>query len=396
MKNSFTRRLKLDLPESQSAFLWGARKTGKSTYLKQHFPEAKFFDLLLSETYLKFVKSPHLLREEVRALPEKQRLLPIIIDEVQKVPILLDEVHWMIENLQVSFVLCGSSARKLKRGQANMLGGRAWRYAFYPLSYCEVPDFDLLSALNRGLIPSHYLSKFHKKSIKAYIENYLLEEIKAESLVRNLPAFAKFLDAIGYSNGELINYVNIAQDCAIDAKTVKEYFQILEDTLLGTSLFPYKDSHKRSDLTVTPKFYLFDVGVAGGLMKRQIVELKGTSAGDAFEHFIYMELLAYRGLNDLDHDICFWRTRQGLEVDFILGKAGVAIEVKIKSSVRLEDVKGLVEFKRQYPDSKAIVVCTADASRIIQTKAGHEIVVLPWKTFLDSLWQDDYLVDNEA
>jgi uncharacterized protein len=307
---------------------------------------------------------------------------------------LLDEVHWVIENLQVSFILCGSSARQLKRGQANMLGGRAWRYTFYPLSYCEIPEFDLLTALNHGLIPSHYLSKYYKKSITAYIENYLLEEIKAEGLVRNLPSFAKFLDAVGYSNGELINYVNVAQECAVDAKTTKKYFQILEDTLLGSTLFPYKNRHKRSDIVATPKFYLFDVGVAGRLLKRHISELKGENAGDAFEHYIYMELLAYKGLNEHEYDIRFWRTKYGLEVDFIIGQARMAIEVKIKPNVRLSDIKGLVEFKKQFPNSHAIVVCTCDASRIIQAPDGQEITIMSWQTFLASLWGNQYQFDE--
>jgi uncharacterized protein len=223
------------------------------------------------------------------------------------------------------------------------------------------------------------------------VENYLLEEIKAEGLARNFPAFAKFLDSVGYSNGELINYINIAQDCGVDAKTVKEYFQILEDTLLGSTLMPYKDRKKRSDVISTPKFYLFDVGVAGSLMKRKVTGLRGVSAGDAFEHFIYMELLAYRGVNDLDYELSFWRTQSGLEVDFVLGKVQVAVEVKVKPNVRAADIKGLIEFKCQYPDSKAVVVCTCDESRIMEVRGGHEIEIISWKTFLELLWKNQYL-----
>lgn len=387
MGNGYKRMLQLQLPPRQSAFLLGARKTGKSTYLRQKFPNSVYIDLLKSEIYLKFAKAPHLLREEMQALDQAQKKYPIILDEVQKIPILLDEVHWMIENLGLSFLLCGSSARKLKRGNANMLGGRAWRYVFFPLVYPEIPEFDLLTALNRGLLPSHYSSSYYKKSLQSYISTYLLEEIKSEGLVRNLPAFAKFFDAIGYSNGELINYVNIAQDCGVDAKTVKEYFQILEDTLLGTTLAPYKDKHKRSDIIATSKFYLFDVGVAGALSKRYINELRGEQAGAAFEHYIYMELLAYRGLLEIEFELAFWRTQTGLEVDFILGKAQIAIEVKIKPNIQASDLGGLIEFKKTYPKTQALVVCTGDTKRLLTTKDGVEIMIYPWKEFLENLWQ---------
>lgn len=389
METHYKRKLQLSPPARQSAFLWGARKTGKSTYLREQFPGSVYIDLLKSDIYLKFLKSPHLLREEIKALTPTQKERPIILDEVQKIPLLLDEVHWMIENLGVSFLLCGSSARKLKRENANMLGGRAWRYVFFPLVYPEIPAFDLPTALNRGLLPSHYSSLYYKKSLKAYIDTYLLEEIKAESLVRNLPAFAKFLDAVGYSNGELINYVNIAQDCGVDAKTVREYFQILEDTLIGTTLPPYKDRNKRSDIIATSKFYLFDVGVAGALSKRHIHELKGEQAGAAFEHYIYMELLAYRGLHEVDMELAFWRTQTGHEVDFILGKAQVGIEIKIKNNIQTSDLKGLIEFKKTYPKARILVVCMVDTKRLMTTKEGTEIMIYPWKEFLDALWKGE-------
>lgn len=189
MKQEYVRYLKMGLSKGQTAFLWGARKTGKSFYLKKHFPDSVYYDLLQTDQYFRFLKEPHLLREEVLALDEDRLLYPIIIDEVQKIPPLLDEVHWLIENSKAYFILCGSSARKLKREGVNLLGGRAWRYEFYPLVYPEIKDLDLLHALNCGLIPSHYQAVNWRKTVQAYIYDYLEEEIKAEGLVRNLASF---------------------------------------------------------------------------------------------------------------------------------------------------------------------------------------------------------------
>lgn len=159
---------------------------------------------------------------------------PVILDEVQKVPQILDEVHWLIENKGLRFILCGSSARKLKRGKANLLGGRAWRYEMFPLVTAELENLNLLRVLNRGMMPDHYLQESYKKALRAYTQDYLKEEVFDEGLTRNIPAFARFFDAMGYSHGELTNYSNIARECGVDSKTVKEYYQILVDTPLGT------------------------------------------------------------------------------------------------------------------------------------------------------------------
>jgi len=229
------RLLQLELPPRQSAFLWGARQTGKSVYLKHHFGTSVYYDLLNSHEIVRLTKNPSLLREEVLDLDKQNLLQPIIIDEIQKVPELLNEVHWLIENTKARFILCGSSARRLRAQSVNLLGGRAWVYHFYPLTYTEIPDFDLLTALQHGLIPKHYLSE-HKhisNHLRAYIEIYLTEEIRNEGLVRNLAGFARFLDVAGISNTEMINVTNIASDCGIDRSTVQNYFQILNDTLIG-------------------------------------------------------------------------------------------------------------------------------------------------------------------
>ena len=223
----------MDLPEGQSAFLWGPRKTGKTTYLKSKFPGSLVFDFLKTELFFEFSKRPALLREQMLAKESSSLKRPVILDEVQKIPQILDEVHWLIENRKMSFIMSGSSARKLKRGKANLLGGRAWRYELLPLASAEITNWDLLTVLNRGMIPDHYFGGNYRKSLEAYTKDYLREEVFAEGLTRNIPAFSRFFDAMGYSHGELINYSNIARDCGVNSKTVREYDDILVDTHFG-------------------------------------------------------------------------------------------------------------------------------------------------------------------
>jgi len=311
--------LDIKLPKRQSAFLWGPRKTGKTTYLKTQFPNSLVYDFLKTDFFIEVSKNPSILCEQLLAKPKEKLKYPIILDEVQKAPQVLDEVHWMIENKDLKFILCGSSARKLKRGHANLLGGRAWRYEMFPLVSAELKKVDLLRTLNHGMIPSHYLQgEDYRRSLKAYVQDYLKEEVFDEGLTRNIPAFSRFFDAFGYSHGEITNYSNIARDCAIDSKTVKEYYQILVDTLLATRIEPFKKRQSRQVITKAPKYYLFDVGVAGFLTKRRLEEEKGMDFGKAFEHFILMEITAYKSYTDNDFEINFWRTKTGLEVDFIL------------------------------------------------------------------------------
>ncbi len=377
----FERILKIDLPEKQSAFLWGPRKTGKTTYLNAHFPNSIVYDFLETDRFIEFSKKPSLLREELLAKNPSELKYPIILDEVQKVPQILDEVHWLIENKGLRFILCGSSARKLKRGHANLLGGRAWRFEMFPLVYSEVKDLKLLHALNRGMIPSHYLQDNARKSLTAYAQDYLKEEVFQEGLVRNAPAFSRFFDAMSYSHGELVNYSNIARDCAVDSKTVKEYFQILVDTLLGTFVEPYKKRQSRQVISKASKFYLFDVGIAGALTKRFLEEEKGELFGKALEHFIFTEIKAFRSYRDLTFDIHFWRTKNGQEVDFILGNAEVAIEVKGSGKVDSRDLRHLTAFQEEFSPRQAIVVSNERNARVV-----NKIRILPWRTFLEELW----------
>ncbi len=385
------RILKMHLPAHQSAFLWGARKTGKSTYLAENFPDSITYDLLKTDELMRLMANPHLLREELLAATAQELQYPVIIDEIQKIPLLLNEVHWLIENKKISFILCGSSARKLKHGAANLLGGRAWRFQFYPLVYPEIPDFDLLRVFKHGLLPSHYLSNHPERMLKAYISDYLIEEIQAESLVRNLPSFARFIELIGYTNGQMLNFANIARDVGVNAKTIKEYYQIVVDTLIGYYLEPFSKKIKRDLIQSTAKFYLFDVGIANHLRHRQISVLKGEEAGDCFEHFILTELIAYLGLKEIDSTVNYWRSKTGLEVDFILGQGKIAIETKISSNIDLSDIKGMVAFCEDYQPKHAIVVCQAPRKRIIATIGKTTIVVLPWKQFLNHLWDGQYI-----
>ncbi len=383
---NLTRKLQVSLPPGQSAFLWGARKTGKSTWLQQHFSDSLYYDLLKTEELRRLLAAPNRLREELLAASASDLKKPIIIDEVQKVPLLLNEVHWLIENAHLSFILCGSSARKLKRGSANLLGGRAWRFNFYPLLYQEIPQFDLMRALNHGLLPSHYLSDQPKRMLRAYVSDYLTEEIQAEGLVRQLSGFSRFIDLAGFCNGQMLNYSSIARDCAIDAKTVKEYFHILEDTLVAYLIYPYYKKIKRDLIQSTPKFYLFDTGVANYLSKTHITTLHSYQSGIAFEQFILMELIAFLKLNEIDDAIYYWRSKTGLEVDFVLNQGQFAVEVKASSEPSLGELKGLRAFCHDYQPQHAVVVCTATRARLLGVENGVNIIALPWQEFLEKLW----------
>ena len=385
---NYQRLLDIDLPARQSAFLWGPRKTGKSTLLRERFPQATRFDLLDTRLLLEFTRAPWRFRERVRALGAAARAAPIVVDEVQKVPALLDELHGLIESDGLRFILCGSSARKLKRGRANLLGGRAWRFALHPLACREIPDFDLLKALNHGLVPAHYNATNHRRALAGYVDDYLKEEVFDEGLTRNVAAFARFFDALAFSHGELLNFSSIARDCAVDSKTVREYFQILVDTLLGVFVEPFARRRSRAVITQAPKFYLFDVGVAGHLAGRRIAQAAGPAFGQALEHFVLMELVAHRSYAESDYPIRFWRTKSGLECDFVLGREGeVAIEVKGTDNVRSGDLKGLTAYMDEHRPRSAIVVCNETAPR--QTATG--IRLLPWQDFLARLWDKEII-----
>ena len=382
------RILDIKLPQKQSVFLWGPRKTGKTTYLKKRFPDSLIFDFLKTDFFIEVSKNPALLRERILAKDKKTLKHPIILDEVQKVPQVLDEVHWLIENKGLRFILCGSSARKLRRGHVNLLGGRAWRYEIFPLVTAELKNINLLHALSHGMVPTHYLQDDQecKKSLKAYVQDYLKEEVFAEGLTRNIPAFSRFFDAFGYSHGELTNYSNIARDCGVDSKTVKEYYQILIDTLLAVRVDPFKKRQSRKIITKAPKYYLFDVGVANYLRKQHLEEERGEEFGRAFEHFLLMEILAYRSYSGQDFTINFWRTKTGLEIDFILARGEIAIEIKGANRIDKRDLNALAAFAEEYSPKRNFMVCNEKEKRL-----HGKIEILPWSNFLQELWAGNVL-----
>ncbi len=367
----------------ESCFLWGPRQTGKSTLLKKLFPNSLVFDLLLSDQFERLLRRPELMREEI--LSAKHRVGPVMIDEIQKIPALLDDVQWLIVNQRIPFILCGSSARKLKRSGANLLGGRALRYELFPLVSSEIDDFDLNRAINHGLIPRHYLHENPAQLIRAYIGDYLREEIAQEGIVRNLPSFGRFLEAASFSNGGVPVFKNIAQDCGVSEPTVKEYFKILEDTLIARFLPSFQKRPKRRVIQ-SPKFYYFDVGLANSLLKREGLGPGDERFGFAFEHFLFQELAAHRHYSGKDYPLAYWQTTSQLEVDFILGDPEVAIEAKAVKEVSSRHLKGLQAFREEYSVRKAIIVSLDKAPR----KMGP-IDVLPWKDFLSRLWGGEIL-----
>jgi len=379
----YRRILNLPLSASETCFLWGPRQTGKSSLLKTLYPNAKRYDLLLSDQYQRLLLHPGLIREECLAigLEAENQTSPIIVDEVQKIPILLDEIHWLIENRKLRFILCGSSARKVKRGRGNLLGGRAVRYELHPLVYPEIPNFSLERALNAGLLPRHYQSSNPHQLLQAYVGDYLKEEIAAEALTRNIPAFSRFLQIASLSNGELTNYNNIASECGVSAPTVKEYFRILEDTLVGRMLPAFRKRAKRR-LIGAPKFFFFDIGIVAHLTRRGKVKPGSELFGRAFEHLIYMELTAHSGYSEVNYPIAYWKTASGFEVDFVLGEHEIAVEVKSTDMVTNKQLKGIRAFKEEYQARRYIVVSMDTNPR--RTEDGIEI--LPWQVFLDRLW----------
>lgn len=373
------RLFELNLPPGKSAFLWGPRKVGKTYWLTHHLAGAEIIDLLKTDVFAEYISRPALLRERY----QDHRGL-VVIDEVQKAPSLLDEVHWLIENKALSFLLTGSSARKLRRGHANLLGGRAWRRTMTPLSYMEVTGFNLEGIMVSGLLPPHYLSPDPIEELRAYVADYLKEEVVAEARTQNIPAFREFLRVAAITSSELINYVNIARETGVSHKVVRTYFDILEDTYLGFRIPPWKKSKNRR-LISTEKFYLFDVGVANYLSRRQ-PKVGSPEFGKAFEHYILMELKAYQAYRNPDRPITFWRTSTGREVDFLLGEKELAIEIKGSSRVHEGDIGGLQALLEDGPVKKCCIVCLERQPR----RLTKNIEVTPWPLFIERLWAGEF------
>lgn len=374
----YKRILSIENEYHDSAFLWGARQVGKTTWLTSQYPNCRVYDLLRPSEFERLLRRPEILSEELESFGEGDT---VIIDEIQKLPQLLDEVHSLIQRKNIRFILSGSSARKLKRIGTNLLGGRATREQMFPLVSAEIPDFDLVRAVNNGMIPRHYMVQNPWERLRGYIGVYLNEEIREEALTRNLQTFSRFLEVAAQCNGEMLVYKNIAQDCGIDYRTVKEYFGILEDTLVGYLLPGFTATKKRKALTV-PKFYFFDVGVANYLTHRRGMTPGSDDFGHAFEHFIIQELIAYLGYHHSEERLSYWRSSSGYEVDAIIGEGRVAIEIKSTDEAKSRHTRGLKAFGEDFPDARLIIV-SLDKYR----RKMNDVEVFPVLEFLQNLWK---------
>jgi predicted AAA+ superfamily ATPase len=353
----FTRRLRLPAPGRETFFLWGPRQTGKTTLLHATYPDAFWIDLLKADEYRRYLQNPEVLRGE---LDLRASVRQVVIDEVQKVPPLLDEVHWLHENRGIQFALCGSSARKVKRGQANLLGGRAVRRELLGLTAQEIGrDFRLDRMLNHGYLPRMYLSGNPRRLLNSYVADYLKEEVAAEGLVRNLPVFSEFLNVAALSDGELVNLSTIARDCGVSSHTVKGYFGILEDTLLGQWLPAYTKRPKRR-VIAAPKFYFADVGVVNQLARRGELQRGSELYGKAFENWVFHELRAHNAYGEAFAQLSYWRLASGLEVDFIVNDMDVAIEAKATAKVTSDHLRGLRSLVQDHPRTKHRVVVSLE------------------------------------
>jgi predicted AAA+ superfamily ATPase len=365
----FTRALRLPPPGRETFFLWGPRQTGKTTLVRGAYPDAFWVDLLKADEYRRYLERPERLREE---LTTRRPPAQIVIDEIQKVPALLDEVHWLHEHRKLRVALCGSSARKVRRGGANLLGGRAVRYELHGLTAAEIgKDVDLVRLLNTGYLPPHYEAERPDRLLASYVGDYLREEVAAEGLVRNLPVFSAFLGAAALSDGALVNVASIARECGVSAHTVTSYFEILEDTLLGRWVPAYRLRPKRR-VIAAPKFYFADVGVVNHLARRGRLEPGGELFGKAFENWVCHELTASLAYTESRETLSYWRLASGIEVDFIIGRMAVAIEAKASARITADHLSGLRQLHADHPRARRVVVCLEPRRRV--TADGIELV----------------------
>ena len=370
--------------ENKSLFLFGPRQTGKSSFIKNQLMNtdvAMFWTLLDGRLRLKVLADPSILRQEVEV--RNLRDCIIIIDEIQKCPELLDEVHFLIEERNIRFLLTGSSARKLRSSGVNLLGGRATQRHFHPFNFAEIgnhPNYNLSYIFEHGLLPSMFLSSNIEEDLSAYVDTYLTEEIAAEGFSRNIPNFARFLTVASVSNSQLINYTNIASDSQVPVQTVKQWFQVLEDTLLGYQVESFINTKKRKAIT-TSKFYFFDIGIARALRNIPTPKENTTEFGEYFEHLICMELKSWIDYKHPRSKLTYWRSTSNMEVDFCVDEE-IAIEVKSSSNITEKHLKGLKALREEGIFNRYVVVCQEEHPRIID---GIEI--LPWKYFFEELWK---------
>jgi uncharacterized protein len=394
----------INLPIPHSFFLFGARGTGKTWTLKKRLPEGGgiYIDLLLPEDYERFSQRPSSLSETIQTLPEKGEFW-LVIDEVQKVPALLDMVHLEIEahkrsqmgvtkerppERKIYFALTGSSARKLKRGNANLLAGRAFLMNLYPLTHLELGNnFDLHEVLRWGSLPGIITEEqldIRNQLLLSYIHTYLKEEILEEQLAREAPPFRRFLESAAQTNGEIINFSAIGRDVNISSNTVQSYYQILEDTLLGYYVLPYHTSIRKRQRK-GPKMYLFDCGVCRALLglHTQAVTPANYGYGKVFEHFIFLEMYRLASYNNKQFSFYYLRTKEDLEIDFIIERPGMPlalVEVKSTENVQDQHLRGLKAVKKDFPNAELFLVSREKYPRL---KDG--IQILPWKEAMEAI-----------
>ena len=362
----------------KSVLLLGPRRTGKSALIRHEIEADGSYNLLNSVTFRNLATHPSLIRESLKT---NDRL--IVIDEIQKLPNLLDEVHLMIEEMGIRFLLTGSSARKLRRSYTSLMAGRASRCSLFPLTGHELgPQFNLERALLYGTLPGIYLSEDPRDELRSYVGDYLKEEVMAEALSRNIESFARFLQTAAVSNGEILNFEKIGMDAQVPARTIREYYSVLEDTLIGTSVHPYRTKQNRKSISKS-KFFFFDLGVLNSLLERKTISKKTAEFGNLFESFIFLELKAFLEYQKKDESLCFWRTQAGHEVDFILGDE-VAIEVKSTALVNERHFDGLRALEQVSTMKRKIIVSGDETYR----KIG-DIEVMPYLLFIQRLWQGD-------
>lgn len=371
--NEYPRLLNLKLLLSRkSHFLFGARSTGKSTLIHTNLgSKAQVYDLLDDSVFERLTREPQIISQKL----EKKI---IVIDEIQRLPKLLNEVHRVLSKAPVKFLLTGSSARKLKSESVNLLGGRAWQTHLYPLLSAEITDFDLLKYLNVGGLPHIYLSLHPQNELKAYIHLYLKQEVMAEALTRKIEYFLNFLDIISINNGEELHYQGLSNDSGVPARTIQNYVQILEDTLLGFQLKPYIKTKKRKAITRS-KFYLFDLGVANYLSKRGQILDKSELFGKAFEHFIVREIKSILEYRQIDVELFYWRSTSQQEVDLIIGNS-IAIEIKSTEKTNESHCKGLRALREEGQIKRYVVVSNDQLEREID---GFEFIY--WKNFIQQM-----------
>lgn len=387
LNRMFQRTLRLPPPGTETFFLWGPRQTGKSTLLRRSYPDATWVDLLKADEYRRYLERPELLRQELLQNQQSPRG-QVVIDEIQRVPALLDEAHWLLENRGAHFALCGSSARKVKRGAANLLGGRVVRYELHGITARELGgEFDLDRLLNHGYLPRIYQASRPRRLLDSYVGDYLKEEVAAEGLVRNLPAFSEFLNAASLSDTEIVNFSNIARECGVSAHTVRSYFGILEDTLLGRWLPAYRRRPKRRVIGA-PKFYFADVGVVNRLARRGELQPGSELYGKAFENWVFHELVAHVAYVNPDVALAYWRLASGIEVDFVANDMETAIEAKASQKITSDQLRGLRNLLQDHGGVRRRIVVSLE-KRPRRTDDGIEI--LPAATFVERLAGGDIL-----